>query len=109
MVLAGTNGSVRINRCRSRKRRRGRRDGQRTRAKPMVRVPARGLTNVAFPLRVAECELMRVPAGDARVLGLSDCVHHPQFPARCTSDHQESAWPSSSLRPRIPRPRTARR
>jgi NAD(P)-dependent dehydrogenase (short-subunit alcohol dehydrogenase family) len=31
------------------------------------------------------------------------------FPARCTPDRQESTWPSSSSRPRSPRPSTARR
>lgn len=42
----------------------------------MVRIPARGLTNLGFPLRVARRELARVPARDARVLLLSDCVHN---------------------------------
>jgi Mg-chelatase subunit ChlD len=42
----------------------------------MLRIPARGLTNVAFPLQVAGTELRRVPARDARVLLLSDCVHN---------------------------------
>jgi len=42
----------------------------------MVRIPARGLTNVAFPLQVAAGELARVPARDARVVLLSDCVHN---------------------------------
>jgi Mg-chelatase subunit ChlD len=42
----------------------------------MVRIPARGLTNLAFPLQVAQRELARVPARDARVLLLSDCVHN---------------------------------
>ena len=42
----------------------------------MLRIPARGLTNVAFPLRVARRELARVPARDARALLLSDCVHN---------------------------------
>ena len=42
----------------------------------MVRIPARGRTHVAFPLRVAARELARVPARDARVLLLSDCVHN---------------------------------
>jgi Mg-chelatase subunit ChlD len=42
----------------------------------MLRIPARGLTNVAFPLQVAARELGRVPARDARVLLLSDCVHN---------------------------------
>jgi Mg-chelatase subunit ChlD len=42
----------------------------------MLRIPARGLTNVAFPLQVARQELARVPARDARVLLLSDCVHN---------------------------------
>ena len=42
----------------------------------MLRIPARGLTNVAFPLQVARRELARVPAREARVLLLSDCVHN---------------------------------
>ena len=42
----------------------------------MVSIPARGLTNVAFPLQVAARELARIPARDARVLLLSDCVHN---------------------------------
>jgi Mg-chelatase subunit ChlD len=42
----------------------------------LLRIPARGLTNIAFPLQVAVRELARVPAQDARVLLLSDCVHN---------------------------------
>ena len=42
----------------------------------MLRMQARGLTNIAFPLQVARRELSRVPARDARVLLLSDCVHN---------------------------------
>jgi Mg-chelatase subunit ChlD len=42
----------------------------------MLRIPARGLTNLAFPLQVARRELARAPARDARVLLLSDCVHN---------------------------------
>ena len=42
----------------------------------MLRIPARGLTNVAFPLQVARRELARAPARDARALLLSDCVHN---------------------------------
>jgi Mg-chelatase subunit ChlD len=42
----------------------------------LLRIPARGLTNIDFPLRVARRELARVPARDARVLLLSDCVHN---------------------------------
>jgi Mg-chelatase subunit ChlD len=42
----------------------------------MLRIPAHGLTNLAFPLQVARRELARVPARDARVLLLSDCVHN---------------------------------
>ena len=42
----------------------------------MLSIPARGLTNVAFPLQVARRELARVPARDARALLLSDCVHN---------------------------------
>ena len=42
----------------------------------LLRIPARGLTNVAFPLQTAARELARIPARDARVLLLSDCVHN---------------------------------
>jgi Mg-chelatase subunit ChlD len=42
----------------------------------ILRIPARGLTNVAFPLEIARQQLARVPARDARVLLLSDCVHN---------------------------------
>ena len=42
----------------------------------MLRIPARGLTNLAFPLQVARRELGRGTARDARVLLLSDCVHN---------------------------------
>jgi len=42
----------------------------------MVRLPARGLTNVAFPLQVAARELALLPARDARAVLLSDCVHN---------------------------------
>ena len=54
--------------------------GQHVRPAPLVeamlQVPAGGLTNLAFPLQVALGELARVPARDARVLLLSDCVHN---------------------------------
>jgi Mg-chelatase subunit ChlD len=42
----------------------------------MLRIPARGLTNVAFPLQLAARRLAAVPPRDARVLLLSDCVHN---------------------------------
>ena len=42
----------------------------------LLAVPARGLTNVGFPLQVAARELGRRPARDSRVLLLSDCVHN---------------------------------
>jgi Mg-chelatase subunit ChlD len=42
----------------------------------MLRIPARGLTNVAFPLQVAGDELAGRSRADARVLLLSDCVHN---------------------------------
>jgi Mg-chelatase subunit ChlD len=42
----------------------------------LLRIPARGLTNVAFPLQLAREELAAVPARDARVVLLSDCVHN---------------------------------
>jgi len=42
----------------------------------ILRIPARGLTNVSFPLEVASEQLARVPAREARVILLSDCVHN---------------------------------
>lgn len=42
----------------------------------MLRLPARGLTNVAFPLRLAAGQLADVTTPDARVVLLSDCVHN---------------------------------
>ncbi|MEV1005777.1 VWA domain-containing protein [Streptomyces sp. NPDC049881] len=42
----------------------------------MLRIPAQGLTNVAFPLRLAAQQLAAVPERGARVLLLSDCVHN---------------------------------
>ena len=42
----------------------------------MLRMPARGLTNVAFPLELAARQLARVPSREARVILLSDCVHN---------------------------------
>jgi hypothetical protein len=42
----------------------------------LLRLPARGLTNVSFPLELAAQQLARVPARDARVILLSDCVHN---------------------------------
>jgi Mg-chelatase subunit ChlD len=51
----------------------------------LLAVPAKGLTNVAFPLQLARKKLARVPARDARVVLLSDCVHNagpdPRFGA----------------------------
>jgi Mg-chelatase subunit ChlD len=42
----------------------------------LLRLPAQGLTNVAFPLEVAARELEGTALRDARVLLLSDCVHN---------------------------------
>jgi Mg-chelatase subunit ChlD len=42
----------------------------------MLRLPARGLTNVAFPLQLAATQLAGVPQRNARVILLSDCVHN---------------------------------
>jgi Mg-chelatase subunit ChlD len=42
----------------------------------LLRIPAAGLTNIAFPLKMARRELARVHARDARVVLLSDCVHN---------------------------------
>jgi Mg-chelatase subunit ChlD len=42
----------------------------------LLRIPARGLTNICFPLQLARRQLAAVPARDARVLLLSDCVHN---------------------------------
>lgn len=42
----------------------------------LVRMPARGLTNVAFPLELAAGQLAGAPTREARALLLSDCVHN---------------------------------
>jgi Mg-chelatase subunit ChlD len=42
----------------------------------LLAIPARGLTNVGFPLQVAARELARRPTWDARAVLLSDCVHN---------------------------------
>lgn len=42
----------------------------------MLRIPARGLTNAAFPLELAAQQLAGVADRDARVVLLSDCVHN---------------------------------
>jgi len=42
----------------------------------LLRIPARGLTNVAFPLQVAQRQLAQARPREARVLLLSDCVHN---------------------------------
>ncbi len=42
----------------------------------LVRIPAQGLTNVSFPLELAQRQLAGVAVADARVLLLSDCVHN---------------------------------
>jgi Mg-chelatase subunit ChlD len=42
----------------------------------MLHIPARGLTNVAFPLQVARDQLAGSALRERRVLLLSDCVHN---------------------------------
>ena len=42
----------------------------------LLRIPARGLTNVSFPLMLARKQLSAISARDGRVLMLSDCVHN---------------------------------
>ncbi|MFT4086533.1 MAG: VWA domain-containing protein [Gordonia sp. (in: high G+C Gram-positive bacteria)] len=42
----------------------------------LLALPARGLTNVSFPLEVAARQLASAPARYSRVLLLSDCVHN---------------------------------
>ena len=42
----------------------------------MLQIPARGLTNVAFPLELAAQQLAGVPPRNARTILLSDCVHN---------------------------------
>ncbi|MFH8249347.1 VWA domain-containing protein [Microbacterium sp. B2969] len=42
----------------------------------LLRLPARGLTNVAFPLELAAQQLSHAPVRDARAILLSDCVHN---------------------------------
>jgi Mg-chelatase subunit ChlD len=54
----------------------GRRVPPQTLLDTMLRIPAKGLTNIAWPLQVAARELARVPTRDARAVLLSDCVHN---------------------------------
>jgi len=42
----------------------------------LLRIPAKGLTNIGFPLELARKELARVPGTNSRVILLSDCVHN---------------------------------
>lgn len=42
----------------------------------LVRIPARGLTNIAFPLELARLQLAGSSVAEPRVLLLSDCVHN---------------------------------
>lgn len=42
----------------------------------LLRLPARGLTNIAFPLQLAAQQLAGAPERNARVVLLSDCVHN---------------------------------
>jgi len=42
----------------------------------LMRIPARGLTNVTFPLELAQQQLRGAASTEARVLLLSDCVHN---------------------------------
>ena len=42
----------------------------------ILQMPARGLTNIAFPLELAARQLAQVPTREARVILLSDCVHN---------------------------------
>lgn len=51
----------------------------------LLRVPTQGLTNVSFALETAARQLAGVPARDARVLLLSDCVHNAGPDPRVTA------------------------
>jgi Mg-chelatase subunit ChlD len=42
----------------------------------LLRIPARGLTNVAFPLEVAARKLAGAPRAESRVVVLTDAVHN---------------------------------
>jgi Mg-chelatase subunit ChlD len=42
----------------------------------LLRIPAQGLTNIAFPIEVAAEQLASCTAQDQRVILLSDCVHN---------------------------------
>jgi len=53
----------------------------------LLRIPAKGLTNLSFPLETAQRELARIPARDARVLLLSDCVHNAGPDPRLVATH----------------------
>lgn len=41
----------------------------------LLRIPAKGLTNIAYPLELAAEQFTRTNSRDSRVLLLSDCVH----------------------------------
>jgi hypothetical protein len=65
----------------------------------LVRIPARGLTNISFPLQVAGHELARIPARDARVLLLpTACTPPGRIPGRPPPGWP--AWTSCSM-PRV--------
>jgi Mg-chelatase subunit ChlD len=53
----------------------------------LLRIPAKGLTNITFPLQAARQQLARVPVRDARALLLSDCVHNAGPDPRLAAAH----------------------
>lgn len=53
----------------------------------LLSIPAKGLTNVEFPLQVARDQLARSPLRECRVLLLSDCVHNAGPDPRRTAAH----------------------
>lgn len=59
----------------------------------LLRIPARGLTNIYFPLQVAGRELAAISARDARVLLLST-AYTTRAPTHALSPQPSLAWMS---------------
>lgn len=51
----------------------------------LTAIPARGLTNVSWPIELAGRQLRRDPSRDRRILLLSDCVHNAGPDPRLTA------------------------
>ena len=65
----------------------------------LLRIPARGLTNIAFPLQVARRELARVPARDARVAAADRLRAQRRAGPAAVAGARWRGWTSCSTRP----------